>query len=280
MDQHFRAFSFVDRITELQPGRKVRGRYAVPSSIEDFPLSLVGEAVGQLAAWAAMDAVKFECRPVAGIVGAIELLSPVRPGEELELVAELETVDTEAVAYSGTASINGNLALRLQHCVGPMVPLKDFDDPQAVRERFTLLSGSGVAPGGFGGMPSLVLEHTARECGQWLRARLQVPRAARLFSDHFPRRHVFPGSLLMEMKLKLAAALTSELPTPAERARWTIRTVSDMKLRAFIPPGEQLDMEARFTKLSGHTATVAVETRNQKRIVGAVRLLLALQESP
>jgi 3-hydroxymyristoyl/3-hydroxydecanoyl-(acyl carrier protein) dehydratase len=53
-----------------------------------------------------------------------------------------------------------------------------------------------------------------------------------------------------------------------------------MKLRAFIPPGEQLDMEARFTKLSGHTATVAVETRNQKRIVGAVRLLLALQESP
>jgi 3-hydroxymyristoyl/3-hydroxydecanoyl-(acyl carrier protein) dehydratase len=278
MDQPFRAFTFVDRITELQPGSRIRGRYAIPSGIEGFPLSLVGEAVGQLAAWAAMAATQFEFRPVAGVAGSIELLSPVRPGQELELAAELESVDTEAVAYGGTASASGTLVLRLQNCVGPMMPVADFDDPQRVRERFALLCGGGAAPGGFGGVPDLALERTGHESGKRIRARLQVPASAVLFSDHFPRRHVFPGSLLVEANLKLAAALASELPTPADRARWTILTVSDMKLRAFVGPGESLDVEARLTELTPRSATMAVEARNEKRVVGAVRLLLALEE--
>jgi len=278
MDQPIRAFTFVDRITELQPGSKVCGRYAIPSVLESFPLSLVGEAVGQLAAWAAMAATRFEYRPVAGVAGTIELLSTVRPGQELELAAELESVDTEAVAYDGTASANGTTVLRLQNCVGPMMPLADFDDPQDVRERFTLLCDGGAAPGGFGGVPDLSLERTGHESGQWIRARLQVPASAVLFLDHFPRRPVFPGSLLMETNLQLAAAMVTELPTPADRGRWTIQAVSDMKLRAFVAPGESLGIEARLTELSAHSAIVAVETRNEKRLVGAVRLLLALEE--
>ena len=40
-----------------------------------------------------MAAVDFERRPIAGIAGRIELLSPVRPGQVLELSAEIETVN-------------------------------------------------------------------------------------------------------------------------------------------------------------------------------------------
>jgi len=54
MDPHFRAFSFVDRITSVNGGNKIRGCYTIPSGLKDFPSSLAGEAVGQLAAWAAM----------------------------------------------------------------------------------------------------------------------------------------------------------------------------------------------------------------------------------
>ncbi len=55
--------------------------YVIPSELRDFPLALVGEAIGQLAAWAAMAAVEFGQRPVAGLAGSIELLhAPVRPG--------------------------------------------------------------------------------------------------------------------------------------------------------------------------------------------------------
>ena len=54
MSDHFAAFSFVDRITEYEPGRRARGSYFIPSDIAAFPSCLVAEAVGQLAAWVAM----------------------------------------------------------------------------------------------------------------------------------------------------------------------------------------------------------------------------------
>jgi hypothetical protein len=34
-----------------------------------------------------------------------------------------------------------------------MVPVAEFDDPQALRDRFALLGTLGAAPGGFGGPP-------------------------------------------------------------------------------------------------------------------------------
>jgi hypothetical protein len=62
----------------------------IPSELRDFPLPLVGEAIGQLAAWAAMAAVEFGQRPVAGLAGSIELLGEPRPGQVLELAAGLD----------------------------------------------------------------------------------------------------------------------------------------------------------------------------------------------
>ena len=67
MDDHFRAFSFVDRIQPDTGGAQIRGSYQIPEALTEFSSSLVAEAVGQLAAWAAMVAVDFRARPVAGI---------------------------------------------------------------------------------------------------------------------------------------------------------------------------------------------------------------------
>jgi len=275
MDEHFRAFSFVDRIHAIQPGVRIRGSYAIPAGISDFPGSLIAEAVGQLAAWAAMAALDFKSRPVAGLAANIELFAPVQPGQVLELVAELETVDAEAVAYDGTAYVDGSPVIRLQHCVGPMLPLEDFDDPQLLRERFALLQGAGAVPGAFGGLPSFALHPTEGEAGRWMRATLHVPTSAPFFADHFPRRPVFPGVLLMNSNLELAAALTMRLPPPAEGGRWALRSISDVKLRAVTPPGEKLEIEVRLNQLSANAALLNVETRKGKRVISGARLLLA-----
>jgi 3-hydroxymyristoyl/3-hydroxydecanoyl-(acyl carrier protein) dehydratase len=278
MDEHFRAFSFVDRIHAIQPGVRIRGSYAIPAAITSFPASLVAEAVGQLAAWAAMVALDFKCRPVAGLAASIDLLATVHPGQVIELAAELETLDTEAVAYGGTAHAGGVPVIRLQHCVGPMMPLEEFDDPQALRARFALLQDAGATPGAFGGVPSFTLDRSGGEAGQWLRATLHVPTSAPFFADHFPRRPVFPGTLLMNSNLELAAALAAQLAPPTAGGRWVLCSMSDVKLRAFTPPGETLEIEVRLNQLSTNAATVSVETHKNKRLISGARVLLVPEE--
>jgi 3-hydroxymyristoyl/3-hydroxydecanoyl-(acyl carrier protein) dehydratase len=280
MDGPFRAFTFVDRIASCAPGGAVRGAYTIPAGLEDFPAALVAEALGQLAAWSAMAALDFQRRPVAGIAGAVELLGAVQAGQTLDLAAELETADAEAVAYHAVAHVNGAPVLRLSDCVGPMVPMEDFDDPQAVRDRFALLCAGGRAPGGFTGVPPLLPERSGGEAGQRAHATLRVPASAPFFADHFPRRPVFPGSLLMHANLQLAAALAGELPPPAPGRRWRAHRVADMKLRAFIPPGETLALEARLDGAQNGVATLAMQTRQGKRLVGGARVELVPEGLP
>jgi 3-hydroxymyristoyl/3-hydroxydecanoyl-(acyl carrier protein) dehydratase len=267
MAGRFCAFSFVDRITSLEPGGSVRGRYTIPAKVDAFPASLVAEAVGQLAAWAAMTAVDFSHRPVAGIAGRIELLSVVRPGQVLDLGAELESVDIDTVGYCGTARVDGRPVIRLLDCVGPMVPLNDFDEPDAVRERCNLLRTVGATAGGFVGLPALVLERGQCEGGQRARAVLRVPPGAPFFADHFPRRPVFPGTLLMHASMQTAAMLVGEFC--GNGATWLPRMISDMKLRSFISPGVTLNLEARVTASSERGVSVATESRIDQRLIGS-----------
>jgi 3-hydroxymyristoyl/3-hydroxydecanoyl-(acyl carrier protein) dehydratase len=280
MDEHFRAFSFVDRIHSLESGVRICGSYTIPDGVAGFADSLVAEAVGQLAAWAAMIAVDFKYRPVAGLAGNIHLLSQARPGQMLGLTAELESVDAEAVAYRGAAQADDGPLIRLDDCVGPMMPVEEFDEPQALRDRFELLRGSGASPGAFGGVPSLALDQNGGEPGQSIRAMFRVPLSAPFFADHFPRRPLFPGTLLMNANLELASSLAGQFPAPAAGRRWMLRGVSDVKLRAFTSPGETLEIEARLNQLSGDAATVNIESRNGKRVISSARARLALEGIP
>ena len=276
MDDHFRAFSFVDRIQPGANGTHIHGSYTIPAGLTVFSSSLVAESVGQLAAWGAMAAVDFRARPVAGIASRVQMSGTARPGQNLELAAVLESVDDEAIGYSGSASVDGVKILDLQHCVGPMIPVEEFDDPQLLRERLGLLRGVGATAGAFGGVPVMALNRTGGEPGQVARASLQVPTSAPLFADHFPRKPVFPGSLLMHHQLQLAATFAGEIPPPNGDA-WSLREIADMKLRSFIPPGSQLELEAKLLGRGDHTAELSVEARREQRLVGAARILLGTE---
>lgn len=273
MDAHFRAFSFVDQITSVQSGTRIRGLYNIPPGIDSFPASLVAESVGQLAAWAIMDAVRFERRPLAGIAGRIDLLAPVQPGQVLELEAGVESIDADAASYQGLACVNGVPVLRLHDCLGPMLPAADYDDPQSLRARFELLTGPGASPGAFEGIPEIRINRTDAVTGQSARATIQVPAESPLFADHFPRQPVLPGTLLMHTNLQLAACLAAEIPCPVHSLRWILRSISNVKLRTFMKPGELLEFEARLDDHADDTLEMTVETRRGKRIVGGARVL-------
>ncbi len=272
MSEHFRAFSFVDRILADETGKSISGRYAIPPGIAEFPLSLVSEAIGQLAAWSSMAATGFEVRPVAGIAGRVEFPGSVKPGDVLELEATLVKADLEAVGYDGQARVNDETVVRLVDTLGPMVPMVDFDDPAAMRERYELLTTTGAEPFAFGGVPAMGTEKTGGTPGVSAEGILLVPERAAFFGDHFPRSPVFPGTLLMNLKLGFALGLAKEIEPGIA---WNPAAACDVKLRSFMPPGEVLDLKAEVESRDGDLLRVIVTTRKGKRLNSSARFELA-----
>jgi len=85
---------------------------------------------------------------------------------------------------------------------------------------------------------------------------------------HFTRRAVFPGTLRMDANLQTAALLAAEVSSGKGTA-WRPRTVSAVKIRSFVCPGETLRLEARRTGRSDGGLSVAVEARIQQRLIGS-----------
>ncbi|HET9749882.1 MAG TPA: hypothetical protein VFS06_11320 [Casimicrobiaceae bacterium] len=274
-DPHFAAYSFVDRIVEFEPGVRARGSFAIPRRVARFPAALVAEAIGQLAAWCAMDAIDFRGRPVAGLATETRFFGEAQPGDTLELVADLHACDDEAVAYDGCASIGGNRIVELVDCLGPMLPVAEFDDPAALRARLALLRDGGAAPGRFAGVDDIETDIVERVAGRELRARVDVPQRAPFFGDHFPRRPVFPATLLLDTQIRLALDLAKEAangtgsPKPAR--------VTHVKMRSFIVPAQRLDIDVKLSPAHAGVAKATMSAKTDDRVVASARLEVSME---
>jgi 3-hydroxymyristoyl/3-hydroxydecanoyl-(acyl carrier protein) dehydratase len=274
MSGRFRSFSFVDRITRREGGR-VEGLYSVPLGVH-FPASLMAEAIGQLAAWSAMAQLGFAYRPVAGLASAVHFHQLPHPGCALQLQADIERCDAEAVAYSGKAFVDGRLALELQDSVGPMLPMAEFDAPEAVRADFHTLLGAGAALGRFGGVPLPELHDMQLHPGERFAAVLQVPEfsAAPFFEDHFPRRPVFPGTLLMEALSLLSLQLAQQSTPLANAGPLVTQKVSQVKIRSFTAPGTRLELEVVVQDIDAQRARLKAAARSEDKTVATARIEL------
>ncbi len=272
---HFAAFSFVDRITDHEPGARARGHFAIPPGLPGFPACLVAEAVGQLAAWVAMAHVGYRSRPVAALAPSTRFLGKAAPGQRLDLAVEIDSCDETLVAYRGTAEVDGERVLELEDCLGPMLPAADFDDPAALAERFALLTGAGAPPGRFRGVSVPRVVRVGGVTGQWAEGSLHVPREAPFFNDHFPRRPVFPATLLLDAQIALA------LEVAAESARWAPgtalapRAIELVKVREFTSPGAVLTLAARLQPDEGESVAFMLTAANSTRQIATARLEIA-----
>lgn len=270
VDPQFAAFSFVDRIVDFVPATRARGTFAIPASLPEFPSCLVAEAIGQLAAWVAMAHIDFRGRPVAALATETYFHRAAKPGELLTLEVEIASCDDEAVAYRGDAHAGETLLVELADCLGPMLPVADFDDPQALREQLALLRGAGATPGRFAAVVLPPLARTGGEAGQSAEADFDVPVDAAFFADHFPRRHVFPATLLLHAMIGLAMEVSADAGL-----RWVPSRMSNVKVRSFTPPGHRLQLEAKLVDVGAAEARFAVSAKAQGKAVATARLVLA-----
>jgi len=275
MGGRFSAFSFVDRITHVEPGVRVRGNYRVPARVAAFPAALVAEAVGQLAAWSSMAKLDFRRRPVAGLARETRFLRDVKPGDSLVLEAELESCTDDDVAYAGRASVDGTPVIILEQCLGPMLPAEDFDDPAALRRDYTLLCGEGAPVERFTGLPAFVLEPGASVSGERVTATLRVPQSAPFFEDHFPRRPVFPATLLLDTQIRLALDLARASNKASDGGTLAAARVLDVKVRTFIAPGQALELAAEHVAGKGDAWTAKLSARADGKPVATARVEIA-----
>ena len=271
MADHFAAFSFVDRIAKVEPGVRARAVFSVPAGIAEFPSCLVAEAVGQLAAWVAMAEIDFRGRPVAALATETIFHREVAPGDRLELAVEIESCDDEAVAYGGFGEVDGEKVIELRHCLGPMLPVNDFDSPEAMRERYRLLCGEGAPAGRFHGIAFPKIVSLASEPKK-SRAMLSIPQAAPFFADHFPRRAVFPATLLLDCQIRLAMELARTVIGDAAAAKLVPRRMSNVKVRSFIVPGQEVELAAEIVSTHGASGTAKLSAASGGRNVATARL--------
>lgn len=242
------AFLFVDRITELEHGRFVRGYFDIPSQVRQWPLFLLAEGVGQLASWPAMADAEFRFRPVAALAGEVRVLGEARPGERVDLEVHYQGVERNAVLYGGSAAVGDRPLIEMHRCVGPLLPMEDFDDPAAVRARFERLCAGGENFA-YEEFEAPDLDILARDATS-LRAGLSVPASAAFFAEHFPRRPVYPATLFLDRQIHVAQRLLGE-------GGWRVRRVTHVKIAAFVFPGDRLEVEA-VAKFGEGSATIAM----------------------
>jgi len=237
------AFTFVDRILALTPGHSARGIYLVPRQLAEFPACLVAEAVGQLAAWVAMQHTAFALRPVAALATEVRFERSVAPGEQLDLSVRVESCDQTAIAYSGDARVAGSLIAQLRECVGPLQATPQFDDLELLRRDFHTLCAHGSPAQAFPGAKPLWDGQATMTGNAAMHAGLVAPATAPFFADHFPRKPVLPATLLLDVLLQLASILVRRVSGEGD---WRPTCVQQVKLRRYVEPGQELQLVAEL----------------------------------
>jgi 3-hydroxymyristoyl/3-hydroxydecanoyl-(acyl carrier protein) dehydratase len=267
MGGRYGAFTFCDRITEYVPARRARASFAVPATLAQFSSCLVAEATGQLAAWVSMAHIGFRGRPVAALARDVRMQRDVQPGDTLTLEVDVEECDDNAVFYQGRAHVGGHECVRLVDCLGPMLPQDDYDSADDLARQFALLCGGGAMPGRFEGVGPHAMETIAADADS-RSALLHVPVDAPYFADHFPRRPVFPATLLLDHAIGVAAALVD---VDDQRPRHVSR-VLNVKMRDFIRPGEDVLLQVARIAAGDDDARVRMTAKIGDRTMATAQI--------
>jgi 3-hydroxymyristoyl/3-hydroxydecanoyl-(acyl carrier protein) dehydratase len=159
------------------------------------------------------------------------------------------------------------------------MPVADFDDPGTLATRFALLCDGGATPGRFQGITPPRVVRGSGVPGQSASGTLEVPAAAPFFNDHFPKRPVFPATLLLDAQIDLALQVAAESPHWPANTRLTPVRMTNVKVRSFTPPGQTLAVAAAMRPLKGDVATFMLSAEADGKMVATARVDIAPEVS-
>jgi 3-hydroxymyristoyl/3-hydroxydecanoyl-(acyl carrier protein) dehydratase len=113
-----------------------------------------------------------------------------------------------------------------------------------------------------------------RVAGVELTGVLDVPANAPFFGDHFPRRPVFPATLLLDTQMRLALELAREAPGIALATPRAVR-MTHVKMRSFIVPLQRLEIGVKLATCENDMLRAMLSATTDERTVASARLELA-----
>ncbi|MDJ0521572.1 MAG: hypothetical protein QNJ90_05795 [Planctomycetota bacterium] len=142
-------FLLFDRITELEPGKHVRGVKCV-SLTEEFlrdhftrtpcmPGSLVIEAMVQLTAWCAIAKHDYALSCVLSMLDDVQVPADLPPGTTLHIEGELLGTNPKGSFAKARATVDGQEVARIGRVLYAHVPMPD---PEILRERLRYFGGT------------------------------------------------------------------------------------------------------------------------------------------
>ena len=234
---------YAERHYDSQCGREYSRGTVAPTALDgnlDVCIDNVVPVPRQLAGWVAMHKSSFEQRPVAASAGRVLVHSLPSANGPVDLEVEISSFRHGAVSYRGLATVAGEPVITLERAVGPLLPMEEFDDSVRMRDLFDQVRKHGLPARPLVSAddyrPAIELENHLED---QLRATLRVPQASAIYADHFPRRPLYPATLLLGSQIDETVARFAR----ADGSLRKICEVRAVKVRSFCGPGEQLRLE-------------------------------------
>jgi 3-hydroxymyristoyl/3-hydroxydecanoyl-(acyl carrier protein) dehydratase len=188
------------------------------------------------------------------------------------------------VSYCGSARTDDRDLIELNGCVAPMLPMDQFDDFAAVSRRFKILLEGKPENGGFLWASRIEPRMVVGGNGaNRLIGELQVPTSAPFFAEHFPRKPVFPATLLLDAQMtlgwQLASHLLQDVLQDKLQSTLGLEQVRDVKARSFISPGQTLMLECVAKEISARGVEVALSAKIGSKVVATSVADFAVKES-
>ncbi len=284
-------FLFVDRIIQSSPGEFIRGLKHITKDdsylTRDeqgrpcFMSSLIGETLGQLAAWNVMAHNNFTFRPVAGVVSSARLCRPAYVGETLLLESYIDAVDDTAVQYHSIARVGNEPVFIVEGALGPLLPMLDFIPTHEVQQQYQEIYRPGdwalISDSLRQAKLNTTIGNEAVSCtsmtfdriidstpGERISAEKRITRAASYCADHFPKKPVLPMTVLLECIQHLAGQF---LAAASLVEQYQISELRKIKMNEFVQPGDVVSCSMKIKQQTPEELVLACRSEvNGKRV--------------
>lgn len=295
------SFLFVDRIIDFAPGKTCQGIKHITNDDEYlfyskdnelcFSPCMIGETLGQLAAWNVMFSFDFKKRPVAGVVECARLNRNVFKGETLLLKANIDSLDDEAVQYSAQAYVGDEEVFNISRAIGPMLPMQDFIAEDLVKAQFNEIYRPGEWSDYTASLSDFhlkssnatiytvpmsydrVIEH---EHGVRMIAAKKITRQSPYFRDHFPNKPVLPMTVLLESKINLAYEFASKTEL---FKNYKLKDLQKIKMNDFVHPGDEIVTSLIVIKQEKDELRLRFRTEVAKKRVCVMEMVMIPSEN-